>query len=85
MRMRLDRVVKGGERVAKILDLEDDSLTKSERREQIRELVEGGAGWLESLNSVEAIKQQLRSNEGLRNRTTLQLQRFLGTLSAPEN
>lgn len=82
IRVRLEEIA-NREDVLQTFDLENRSLKSAERTQQICMLIETGADWLEKLTTVESVADQIRSDESLQNRSTLQLRRFLNLESAP--
>lgn len=78
VRKRLDRIIEQREYANVAFDLEDTSITSSERQLRISQLIARGAEWLEGLSMVEVLTRELRSNESLQRHTTLQARGFLG-------
>ena len=77
LRTRLDRIYAERESVLRAFDLENTEFSSEEREPQIKQFIILGMNWLDTLSSVQAIAEQVKDSQFLRNRTTVQLKRFL--------
>ena len=80
VRIRLESMVRDGahfEKVKRAFNLEDSSPDLIKRTQLISELIKSGADFLGKLSSVRAVTNEIRSDERIRSRSTLQVRRFL--------
>jgi hypothetical protein len=77
VRVRLERVLAAPVSITEALNLEDASLTDLTRRKLIQRDITKAVDWLEQLSTIEALSRRLSSDESLRNRSTLEVRRFL--------
>jgi hypothetical protein len=80
VRVRLESMVpevSHVEKVKKVFDLEDRSLSSEDRRQQIRGFIASGADFLEKFTTEQSVGNEVRSHERIRNRTIVPARRFL--------